>query len=44
MLSRVLEATLAAVSSVGVRTSTGSRADWAGLNTVPATVESATSA
>ena len=44
MLSSVLDATFAAVSSDGVRTSTGSSADCAGRNTVPATVVSATSA
>ena len=43
MLSIVLEATLAAVSSVGVRTSAGSSAACAGRNTVPVTVDAATS-
>ncbi len=42
MLSIVLEATFAAVSSDGVRTSPGSNADWAGRNTVPTTCETAT--
>ncbi len=43
MLSIVLEATFAAVSSAGDATSDGRSAAWAGRKTVPAIVERATS-